>query len=125
VALKVEFISIMAQAQKLVGVVGQDRFMQSMAPLVEVFPEVRHKLKVFTIVDRYADMLGVDPQQVRSDEDAQALADEDAQQQQAMQAAEAAKNLGSGVAAAGAAAVAEGSPLDAVLGGVTSIPGVH
>src|SRR5690606_36540354 len=39
VTLKVEYISIMAAAQKLVGVVGQDRFIQTVAPMLQVFPE--------------------------------------------------------------------------------------
>jgi hypothetical protein len=120
VELKVEFISIMAQAQKLVGVVGQDRFLMSTAPLFQVFPEVRHKIKVFQIVDGYADMLGIDPRQIRSDEDAQALADQEAEMNQKMMAAEQAKNLGQAAAAAGAKPVAPNSPLDQVLGGATA-----
>lgn len=117
VDLRVEFVSILAQAQKLVGVVGQDRFVASTLPLAQVFPEVRHKIKVFSIVDGYADMLGVDPRQVRSDEEAQALADQEAQMQQAMLAAQQAKDLGQAASAAGGKPIAEGSPLDAVLGG--------
>jgi hypothetical protein len=61
VALKVEYISILAQAQKLVGVAAQDRFLQSTLPLVEQYPQVRHKVNIMAVVDNYADMLGVDP----------------------------------------------------------------
>jgi hypothetical protein len=49
VALKVEYISILAQAQKLVGVVGQDRFLQSMSVIAQEFPEVLHKIDIFQV----------------------------------------------------------------------------
>lgn len=61
VALKVEYISILAQAQKLVGVTGQDRFLSTTAQLAEAYPDVRHKVNAMQAVDNYADMLGVDP----------------------------------------------------------------
>jgi cobalamin biosynthesis protein CbiG len=101
VALKVEYISIMAQAQRLVGVVGQDRFIQTVLPLSQSFPEVRAKLDVFQIVDDYADMLGVDPRIVKSTDVAQQAVAAQAQQQQAMADAEQAKTLASALQAAG------------------------
>jgi len=85
--LKIEYISILSQAQKLVGVSGHDRFVQSAIMLTQTFPEVRHKVVAFRIVDDYAQMLGVDPHVVRDDKDAQALAT--AEQQAAAQAAQA------------------------------------
>ena len=89
VALKVEYISVLAQAQKLVGVVAQDRFLQSSAGLIQVFPEVADKVDVFEVVDNYADMLGVDPKIVRSNDEANARVH---QRQQAQQAAQEATN---------------------------------
>lgn len=68
VDLKVEYVSILAQAQKLVGVVGQDRFLQSAAVLAQTFPEVKHKIDVFQVIDNYGDMLGVDPKIIKSDD---------------------------------------------------------
>jgi hypothetical protein len=87
VKLKVEYISILSQAQKLVGVVGQDRFLQSVQALAQSFPEVRHKVDAFRAVNNYADMLGVDPSLVRSDADAQADLQKDQQMAQAAQSA--------------------------------------
>lgn len=86
VELKVEYISILADAQKLVGVVGQDRFLQSTGALVQLFPEVRHKIDPFQAVNLYGDMLGVDPRLIRSDDDARASLGQEQQQQQAAQA---------------------------------------
>lgn len=90
VRLKVEYISILAQAQKLVGVTGQDRFLQTTLGLAEVYPEVRNKVNINKAVDNYADMLGVDPEMVNSDEQANAIT---AKQQQAQQAAADAENV--------------------------------
>lgn len=70
--LRVEYISLMSQAQKLVGVVGQDRFLQSAQQLAQTFPEVRHKINVFQAIDDYADNLGVNPKMVRTNEEAAA-----------------------------------------------------
>jgi hypothetical protein len=116
VGLKVEYISIMAQAQQLVGVVGQDRFLGSVAPLVQIYPEVRHKVNVNRVVDRYAAMLGVDPAIVRSDEEAAGLAGEEASQQRALAEAQQAQMMAKAVKDAGQAPVAPDSALDRVLG---------
>jgi hypothetical protein len=89
IKLKVEYISILSQAQKLVGVVGQDRFLQTTAVIAQTYPQVRHKVDIFQVVDNYGDMLGVDPKIVRSNDDANA----DLQrEQQAMQAQAGAKS---------------------------------
>jgi Bacteriophage head to tail connecting protein len=119
VNLKVEFISIMAQAQKLVGVIGQDRFLQTMVPLIEAGIVSRHKIKGNQIVDNYRDMLGVDPRAVRTDEEADALQAAEAQQQQATQNAETAQRYAQAAATAGKAPIAPESPLDKVLTGIT------
>lgn len=119
VQLKVEYVSIMAQAQKLVGVVGQDRFIASTLPLAEAFPEIKHKIKPFVIVNDYAEMLGVNPNQLRTDEEAEALMQQEQEQAAAMQQAEMMKNAGAGMGAAGQNPIAQNSPLDQVLGGMT------
>ncbi len=114
--LKVEYTSVLSQAQKLVGVVGQDRFVASVFPIIQIYPEARHKVKPFMMINGYADMLGVDPRQLNSDEEAQAAADEERQAQaQAAQAEQLAK-LGA-AARGGAVAPQPGSPLEAVVAG--------
>lgn len=70
--LRVEYISLMAQAQKLVGVAGVDRFLASTVPLVQAYPEVRHKIRAMQVVDDYADMLGVNPKLVVPTDEAEA-----------------------------------------------------
>ncbi len=69
VALKVEYVSILGQAQKIAGVALNDRFFQSVAGLAQTFPEVRHKVDPLEAVDDYAAMIGVNPALVRSTQD--------------------------------------------------------
>ena len=120
--LSVEFTSLMAQAQKLVGVVGLDRFMQSVGAMVQVFPDVMHKVNAMQAVDEYANALGVNPSLVVSDEDAQAA--KDAQQQAAQQAlaAESMNKLATGAAALGnTPSLSMPSALSDVLGPVAGV----
>lgn len=98
VVLKVEYISILAQAQKLVGVVGQDRLLQSTQTLAQTFPEVVEKIDVFQVMDNYAEMLGTDPRIVRTNAEAaarmqakQQAAQAQAASDQALKVAQAAK----------------------------------
>lgn len=93
VALKAEYISILAQAQKLVGVVGQDRFLQSIAVLAQTDSRVLHKVDTFQAVDNYADMLGVDPRLVKSNDVANAELQAQQQAQAAASRAEQAVNV--------------------------------
>lgn len=93
VKLKVEYVSVLSQAQKLIGVTGQDRFLQSTAGLLEVFPEIKNKIKINRVVDNYADMLGVDPEIIRSDEEADMITGKQQQAQQAQAESEQAMNV--------------------------------
>lgn len=99
--LPVEYTSLMAQAQKLVGVVGLDRMMGTVANLAQVFPSVLDKVKANDVVDEYASALGVNPKLIRSDDEADAIGQQRAQAQaqaeqsaQLAAAAKAGKDLG-------------------------------
>lgn len=84
--IRVEYVSLLAQAQKAVGVSGIEKTMGFMSNVLQVFPETRHKIKQFEMVDEFADMSGMNPNLIRSNEDAQKLHEADlAGQQQAAQ----------------------------------------
>lgn len=85
IGLKVEYISIMAQAQKLVGLAGIDRFSGFVANLMQVAPEIKDKLNVDQFVDEYADITGVPPTLVFTDDQAAETRAARAEQQQAQQ----------------------------------------
>ncbi len=88
--LRVEYISIMAQAQKLVGIGGVDRLFSFAGQLAQVDPTIMDKVDGDQAIDEYADMLGVSPKIVRSDEQ---VAEIRAQRQQAVQAQQQSESL--------------------------------
>lgn len=93
--LQVEYISVLAQAQRAVAAQGADRLIGTISQMVAIWPEARFKLKAFNAIDEYAEMFGVNPRMVASDEEAQAQADAAAQAAQAAQAAATAPDVAS------------------------------
>lgn len=68
--LKVEYISIMAQAQKLVGISGVERFAGFVTQVAAVDPEAMDKVNRDNLIDTYADMTSIPPGIVRTDDEA-------------------------------------------------------
>ena len=101
VRLKVEYTSILAQAQKLVGIAQIDRFFQSVLPMSEVAPEVLDKVDFMAAVDVYADTLGIDPHIIRTNEEATQRTQARAQQQQQAAQAEQMEMMASAAQKAG------------------------
>lgn len=87
-----EYISSMAQAQRLVDVGRTDRFLQTTLNIAAVDPRVLHKIDLFHVVDQYAELYGVDPRMVRSSDEALELVAQAERQQQAIAAAQVAKD---------------------------------
>jgi hypothetical protein len=90
VALRVEYISVMAQAQKLAGISGMERFASFVGQMVQLTGDttVLDKIDSDQFIDRYADRLSVDPDIVRSDEKVAEIRQSRAQASQAAQTAE-------------------------------------
>jgi hypothetical protein len=103
VDLKAEFISVMHQAQKMVGLAGVRTLVQEAAFLVQSgWQNAADKLNPDQIVDEIASMVGVKPELVLSDEEVAKVRDARAKREQAMQqgqamlaAAKGARDLGS------------------------------
>ncbi len=116
-ALKIEYISIMAQAQKAVGVAAIQDTILFVGQLAAGNPDAMDKLDYDQAVDEYVEARGTPPKMVRSDE--QVLAMRQARMKQQAQA-QAAQNI---PAMAGAAKdlsetdVSKDSALKAVLQG--------
>lgn len=98
--LKIEYISIMAQAQKLIGIAGIERFSGFIGQAVQVDPSIKDKVNFDQMAEVYGDMTSIPPGIVRTDEEVQAIRQQQqqaAQQQQQQEAiaqgAQAAKNL--------------------------------
>lgn len=98
--LKVEYISVMAQAQKSIALRGIDQIIGYVGQTAQINPDVVHKVDFEQIIDEAGDALGVSPRIIRSDEQvaeikkgiAEASA-QAAQQAQAMQQSQIAKNM--------------------------------
>jgi len=71
--LTVEFVSILAQAQRQVGSNAIDRFMSNVAAVVEIKPEVLDKIDFDEWVDSMADMLGIETKMIVSQENVERL----------------------------------------------------
>lgn len=84
--LRVEYTSVMAQAQKAVGIGSIERFVGFIGNMSQLFPAARDKLDVDNTIDEYGDMLGVPATITKSDEQVQAERQAQAQQLQAQQA---------------------------------------
>lgn len=92
--LKIEYVSIMAQAQKLAGIGGIDRFVGAIAQAANFEPSILKKVDINEYADIYADLTGVPPKLVRSnDEVAEMEAAEQQAQQEAMQAEQQAQQI--------------------------------
>lgn len=91
--LKVDFISVLAQAQRAVATQGMDRLIGTVGQLAAVKPDVLDKIDFDQIVDNYADAYGVDPKIVVPDEKVAKLREARAQQMQQAQAAAAAPQM--------------------------------
>jgi hypothetical protein len=81
--LKVEYISPMAQAQKLMGITSMDRFLNVAGTVLKVAPGAAAKINVEKYLEVYGDQLGLVPGIVRSEDEAAEIRAEMAKQQQA------------------------------------------
>lgn len=88
--LDIQFISVLAQAQRAVAVSGMERMLATTMQISAAVPTILDKVDFDQVVDDLADAFGVNPALVRPDADVAQLRQAQAQQQQAMQAAAAA-----------------------------------
>lgn len=98
--LKVDYISVLAQAQKMVGLSGMNELLGMVGNVAQAIPQVLDKIDADQFVDEAARMLGVPPSIVRSDEQVAQLRQERQQaqqqqmaEQQAMEMANTAPNV--------------------------------
>jgi hypothetical protein len=87
--LKVEFISVLAQAQRAVAAQGADRLLSSVGQIAaaKADPSIWDKIDTDQVVDDYAEMYGVNPKIIVPDDKANAARAERAKQMAAQQSA--------------------------------------
>jgi hypothetical protein len=86
--LKVEYISIMAQSQKLIGISSIERFSGFINQIAPVIPQVLDKVDTDQLVDVYGELTSIPPGIVRSDDDVVSMREQRQKQQEAAAKAE-------------------------------------
>lgn len=91
--LNVEFISMLAQAQRAIGTNSVDRFVGSLGTVAQMKPDVLDKFDSDAWADAYSDMLGVDPTLVLGNDQVAIIRQTRAQAQAAQQKLAAAEQV--------------------------------
>ncbi len=81
--LSVEFVSMLAQAQRAIGTNSVDRYTNTMGMIAQMKPDILDKFNSDEWANSYADMLGIDPKLVVADQQVAIIRQERAQAQQA------------------------------------------
>lgn len=100
--LKVEYISVLAQAQRMVAVGGIERVAGFVGELSQLYPDARHKFDAEQAIDEYAESVGISPRIIRGDDEVAQLKEAEAkraQQAEMMAMAEQASNIASNMPA--------------------------
>lgn len=110
-----QYISIMAQAQKLSGMTSLQQFQQMLTQVQPISPSIMDRVDEDKFLEFYADTLGINPKILRSDNDTNKIRAEKAKQAQAQAQAEQAQALAKAGKDA-SAPVDESSLLNKMLG---------
>jgi len=94
--LNIEFVSMLAQAQKATAAAGIERLLQLTGGLVGVKPEVMDNIDTDEAIDQYSSLLNNSPKIIRSPEELAQIRQQRAQQQQQAQQAQIAQQLSQG-----------------------------
>ncbi|WP_338506424.1 portal protein [Erwinia aphidicola] len=114
--LRIEYISVMAQAQKSIGVSSLERFVRFVGGMAQAKPEALDKLDIDQSIDNYADAIGVSPTVVVAAEAVQQIRQQRAEQQQQMQQMQMAQAAVQGAKDLSQAKLGDQNALSAVAG---------
>lgn len=117
--VKIEYVSVLHQAQRSVGVSSLDRFMGFAGNVMQMNPDSRHKVNFDESIDQSASMLGINPAVVNSDEQAAASRQAEQQAIQQAQAMERAQQAASITKDLSQTTNAEDSALQQITGAIT------
>lgn len=115
--LKVEYISVMAQAQKAIGVSSIERFIGFTSGIGQFKPDALDKINVDETIDAYAASIGVPPSVVATNEQVAQIRERRAQQQAMAQQMQMAQAAVGGAQALGNTPMDDNSALAALAGG--------
>lgn len=115
--LKVEYISVMAQAQKAIGVSSIERFIGFTSGIGQFSPDALDKINVDETIDAYAASIGVPPSVVATNEQVAQIREQRAQQQAMAQQMQMVQAAVGGAQALGNTPMDDNSALAALAGG--------
>lgn len=115
--LKVEYISVMAQAQKAIGVSSIERFIGFTSGIGQFSPDALDKINVDETIDAYAASIGVPPSVVATNEQVAQIREQRAQQQAMAQQMQMAQAAVGGAQTLGNTPLDDNSALVALAGG--------
>jgi len=115
--LKVEYISLLAQAQKMVGTTAIEQTAAFVGNLAAINPDIVDKFDFDEAVDHYGDMVGLPPRIIRTDDVVEKIRAEKAKAAQAAQMQEQAMAAAQGAKTLSETRMEEGNALDALMGG--------
>ncbi|EMJ4547604.1 phage tail protein [Klebsiella aerogenes] len=116
--LKIEYISVMAQAQKSIGLSSLSSTVGFIGQLAQVKPEALDKLDTDQAIDAFAEMSGVSPTVIIPQEQVNQIREERAQQQKQQQAMAMGMAAAQGAKTLSEAQTADPSVLTAISGAV-------
>ncbi len=116
--IQVEYVSILAQAQKMVGATSIEQFAGFVGNLAGVKPNVLDKIDFDEIVDQYGDVLGVPAAIIVPDEEVAKVRAVRAREETAAKATQAAAMAAEGAKTLSQAKTDENNVLTALLGGM-------
>lgn len=119
VDLDIDFVSMLAQAQRAVGLNSSDRFVSSLITVANVKPGVLDKFDEDEWADVYADSLGVDPALIVPAEKVAIIRQERAAQQQQAAQAEQMQQMADSAAKLGSVNTAQPNGLTDVMQNLT------
>ena len=85
--LNIDFISMLAQAQRAVSTNSVDRFVNNLGAIAAVKPAILDKFDEDAWVDKYADMLGIDPDLIVAEDQVKAIREARAEAQKKAESA--------------------------------------
>ena len=116
--LRVEYISMLAQAQQSVGASSVERLVNTVTAMgANGFPNAFDKLDEDAVIDEYGGILGVSSRLIRSDEDVAAIREDRARRAQAQEQAAMAEQMAKAAKTASEVDVSEDSAFDRLTNG--------
>lgn len=116
--IEVQYVSVLSDAQRAVGTVPIERFLELTSSIAPVYPEAQRIPNVEELIRSYADGIGIKPKGLNSREDVAAAIAQDAQRAELAQTAAIGKDFAAGAESASNVDVGGGkNAVQALLGG--------